>query len=335
MRESAWGGLGLSKLIQWLAIKTDLTPTSDLPAPMAESHPELRNQYFAAALGYLIPGAGHFYQGRTFKGVLYMVCILGTFLYGMSMAEWKAVYYQTEDPMKGRRRTYGYFAQLGVGLPALYAFWQWRRYNAPGNDRSNRMDEPLDSSFKGELTIETADGQRANHTVAGQISLQPLGNGFEIEGRFTGQNEQGDDLDLMLQGPVTLDRAIGGDPRREVSSYVAQERNGGVEKVGELLGTVPRSFPNWFEAPLENAEVESLSGRLGKKYELALVFTWIAGLLNVLAIWDALEGPAYGIGDEEHDSSDDSSGEESESNDDKQAQPTEGNRVSVTSGSNN
>jgi hypothetical protein len=34
-------------------------------------------------------------------------------------------------------------------------------------------------------------------------------------------------------------------------------------------------------------------------FELALVFTWIAGLLNILAVWDALEGPAYGYGDEE------------------------------------
>ena len=31
---------------------------------------------------------------------------------------------------------------------------------------------------------------------------------------------------------------------------------------------------------------------------MAMVFTWIAGLLNILAIWDAVEGPAFGYGDE-------------------------------------
>lgn len=36
----------------------------------------------------------------------------------------------------------------------------------------------------------------------------------------------------------------------------------------------------------------------GKRYEIALLFTWVAGLLNLLAIWDAYEGPAYGYGDE-------------------------------------
>ena len=38
---------------------------------------------------------------------------------------------------------------------------------------------------------------------------------------------------------------------------------------------------------------------MGKFFELAKIFTWIAGLLNILAVWDAFEGPAYGYGDEE------------------------------------
>ncbi|MFT5091852.1 MAG: hypothetical protein ACI93T_000671, partial [Porticoccaceae bacterium] len=43
---------------------------------------------------------------------------------------------------------------------------------------------------------------------------------------------------------------------------------------------------------------------------LALVYTWIAGLLNILAVWDALQGPAYGYGDEEPDSDEKSSDED-------------------------
>ena len=31
----------------------------------------------------------------------------------------------------------------------------------------------------------------------------------------------------------------------------------------------------------------------GSRFELGVVFTMIAGLLNILAIYDALEGPAY------------------------------------------
>ncbi|MFN9825440.1 MAG: hypothetical protein ACK58J_14935, partial [Planctomyces sp.] len=34
-------------------------------------------------------------------------------------------------------------------------------------------------------------------------------------------------------------------------------------------------------------------------YDVAAVLTWIAGLLNLMAIWDAAQGPAYGYGDED------------------------------------
>ena len=66
-----------------------------------------------------------------------------------------------------------------------------------------------------------------------------------------------------------------------------------------IEGTVPRQFWDWFQVPLEDKALEEIHGRLGRRFELAQVFTWIAGLLNLLAIWDAFEGPAYGYGDED------------------------------------
>ena len=45
--------------------------------------------------------------------------------------------------------------------------------------------------------------------------------------------------------------------------------------------------------------LQGLNGRLTKRFGMALVFTWIAGLLNILAIWDAVQGPAYGYDDEQ------------------------------------
>ncbi len=65
-----------------------------------------------------------------------------------------------------------------------------------------------------------------------------------------------------------------------------------------------RSFWDRFEAPpdeeerdLDRAYLLDLHRQLGKFYELALTFTMIAGLLNILVILDAVEGPAYGYGD--------------------------------------
>ena len=49
---------------------------------------------------------------------------------------------------------------------------------------------------------------------------------------------------------------------------------------------------------LAGEKLSRLHYELGKTYDLAMVYTWIAALLNVLVLWDAFEGPAYGYGDE-------------------------------------
>ena len=74
--------------------------------------------------------------------------------------------------------------------------------------------------------------------------------------------------------------------------------------VGRLRGSIPRSFLDRFEAPpdeedrnLDRAYLLEWHRQLGKFYELAMTFTMIAGLLNILVILDAVEGPAYGFGD--------------------------------------
>ena len=88
---------------------------------------------------------------------------------------------------------------------------------------------------------------------------------------------------------------------REFSSslrYVRCDVRDG-QRAGEIEGTVPRHFWDWFQVPLEDKALEEIHGRLGRHYELAQGITWSAGWLNLLAIGDAFEGPAYGYGDEE------------------------------------
>ena len=65
-----------------------------------------------------------------------------------------------------------------------------------------------------------------------------------------------------------------------------------------IVGSIPRSIIDGYGVPPDPEQLQKLTGRLGKLHELALVFTWIAGLLNILAIWDCVYGPAYGFGDE-------------------------------------
>ena len=96
---------------------------------MSDPRIELKNRYLAAGLAYLIPGAGHCYQGRLFKGALYFACIVGTYLFGLSLSEWQAVYWQWEPG----RKNIAFFAQAGVGLAAIPAYIQAKRFAHPDN----------------------------------------------------------------------------------------------------------------------------------------------------------------------------------------------------------
>ncbi|HEY1068581.1 MAG TPA: DUF6677 family protein, partial [Pirellulales bacterium] len=53
--------------------------------------------------------------------------------------------------------------------------------------------------------------------------------------------------------------------------------------------------------PINEDEVNSLHLELGRFFELGTVYTMIAGLLNILAIYDAYGGPVYPIDEERND----------------------------------
>jgi hypothetical protein len=63
---------------------------------------ELKEPWLAALLAWMIPGLGHLYQGRTGKGLLFFICVLGTFVFGMWIGDGKVVYASTanEEPWR-------------------------------------------------------------------------------------------------------------------------------------------------------------------------------------------------------------------------------------------
>jgi hypothetical protein len=181
-------------------------PDAEVQSPdPADLSIDLKDPSVAAMLAWLVPGLGHWYQGRHPKAILFFVCILGTFLYGLYLGEGRVVYasWRPNDHRKP------YFCQIGVGLAALPALVQAQRFRNP------------------QLRADVA--QRAEAGKAGfwdwfMAPPQVGEDGF-------GQNDRSDELD-------------------------------------------------------------DLQKRLNRFFELGTVFTMIAGLLNVLAIYDACCGPA-------------------------------------------
>jgi hypothetical protein len=168
--------------------------------PESGAEIELKDPRLAAFLAWLVPGLGHLYQGRTGKGILFFVCIVGTFLYGLYLGDGRVVYAST--PILAR---WQYFCQVGVGLPALPAIVQ-----------KNRTDNNKSPLF----------GENDN---------------FERPPRMTGDPPQSRDL----SGNQVLH---------------------------------PDELAKW------NHDYNDM-------FEMGTVYTVIAGLLNILVIFDAYGGP--------------------------------------------
>lgn len=285
---------------------------------MAEQRIDLKNPMLAAALAWFVPGLGHAYQGRWFKAVLYSACIWSTWGCGWVLGDGKAVYYNMD--MRRGRWTAGYAAQVMVGSAALPAMYQTHRASPDGKpeDRSQiELKGPLSGQFDGELAgVSFADGRRAYFKVRGQLEIQPSDDDTfrrSVTGRFTGTVQLVDESEAGIPdgAPVeatihyleSLEPEIFPSPHRELRCQIKGQITGpkGGDFSADLRGKVlnTRSLMNRYAAPLDAEGLEAAHGDLGKYFEIALVYTWIAGLLNLLAIWDAFEGPAYGYGDEE------------------------------------
>ena len=103
----------------------ETTPDRPPAPPEPETFPDaaLKNRTLAAALSWLVPGLGQIYQGRTGKGALFAVCVIGMFAFGLFLGRGHVVYVQFQGPWYEWRLHY--FAQVFAGLPALPALGQY------------------------------------------------------------------------------------------------------------------------------------------------------------------------------------------------------------------
>lgn len=131
---------------------------------------DLRNPVVAALWAWLWPGAGHLYQRRYAKGVLFMVCILVTYFFGLTLGDGHCVYASLR---KGDRR-WQYICQLGVGAPALPALLQAQRVRAG--------EPPLFSGFMAPPAHVNADPELPDDVSKLHLSLHTF---FELGTLYT------------------------------------------------------------------------------------------------------------------------------------------------------
>ncbi len=94
----------------------------------------LKDPFIAGVLAWLVPGLGHFYQGRNSKAALYAICILGTFIYGLYLGGskdvgWGRAVYFSFRPNDWRLP---WLCQIGVGFPTVpMTLLQWELQDKP------------------------------------------------------------------------------------------------------------------------------------------------------------------------------------------------------------
>ena len=264
--------------------------------PSARRRPwEERSVFIALILAVLVPGLGHLFQGRFVKGLIYFCGILGLFVWGVKLGE-GVVVYNVPDKGSFRQITLHYAAQFGAGAISYPAIWQKQRV-LKDNNNLRQLDQPLSASFSGKLV--SSDNDSSEGKLEGTVNLKPEQGeyGPETKGTFSGTLD-GKPVELQLAGNFYLDRPVAAGFRRGLRCGIAGETDAAARSAKTIVGTIPRPWLDGYGVSPDPDQLQELTSRLGKLHELALVFTWIAGLLNILAVWDCVQGPAYGFGDE-------------------------------------
>ncbi|HUR52580.1 MAG TPA: DUF6677 family protein [Gemmataceae bacterium] len=113
------------------------------PAPAGVVAHKVKLDPLAALLGFLIPGLGQVYQGRTGKGLLFFFGLYGLFFYGMWMGKWKNVWLpdvSDQPPLTLNDSPYEgvpsalyyrpqYLGQFWIGVAAWPAAVQYRTFD--------------------------------------------------------------------------------------------------------------------------------------------------------------------------------------------------------------
>jgi len=176
---------------------------------------DLKNAPLAALLAWLVPGLGHWYQGRRPKAVLFFICIMSTYTFGLYLGGGRVVYASARPD----NRSWPYLCQVGVGLPAMPALVQGTRFKT---------------------LVRGGDKRFENHELRQAVA----------ERKQAGESRL---FDWFMAPP-------------------------------ELVDYGPRAH---------GSELDQVHYHLGRFFELGSVYTMVAGLLNILVVFDAWRGPAY------------------------------------------
>ncbi len=241
------------------------TTTSDKPDTAFGSDKtisvELRDPWLAAFLAWLVPGLGHFYQRRWGKGGLFMTCILATFFYGLWLGGGRVVYASFREP------------DLRISLGQQSGLYGGTR---SGLFSSGARYAYLCQFWTGAPALPAII---QNIRTSGDTPKAPLWNGFMappmVRSQFVPRDwvieQQAKNPDLTAPNQEWSDGNFFDFNNQYLVFQPMRQGENPADRTDQL------GYWNY---------------QLGSYFDMGTVFTMIAGLLNILAIWDAWAGPA-------------------------------------------
>jgi hypothetical protein len=227
--------------------------------PQAAPNPPPPPRVFAplpAVLSYLVPGLGQIVQGRIAKGVLFFVSLYGLFFFGMYLGHWQNVYVPEATSTRG-----------GI----------WRLIDGV-TDRAR---------FLGQAGIGVVAWPAILQYAAGSPYVE-LPDGKRL--RVGSLRQPPADSQLW---PETYIFVIG---RKGESLQIVEKEHHKAEKEHRELPIHGLPFLGTFMGEPDEWSMNELLRDSDKKIELGWMYTVIAGVLNILVIYDALAGPAFAAG---------------------------------------
>ena len=191
------------------------------------------NPYSGALLAWIFPGAGHLYQGRTAKGLLFMGCLVPLFLYGMILGGGKVAFASPKPlypPAGFIVDRWQFVCQSGIGAVALPAMVQRERFNLHQGPLLTQWFYPPSSSNidtnGNKFTSEDLSGNLVEHASQLDQWASELGFLFELGGVVTAIAGL---LNLLvvydaLSGPMIVE-----DPRKKKKQQASNRDNQSTE----------------------------------------------------------------------------------------------------------
>jgi hypothetical protein len=230
--------------------------TASAPAKQSVRQEALTLSPFHGLLSYLVPGLGQIVQGRVAKGLLFMVCIYTLFFYGM---------------------------YIGSGSVTIGS----RTYRLTGNvylpDTADDTNPPnKDSSWPPLATNLYNRPQFAGQFWVGVVAWPAIWQYMNYNKAVNHElNKEIDDL--YLEADQQLNQKD--DEKAEEKLQKAHNLEMDPRRRHRIFGE--------FEREPSASAINAVHNAGDKRLELGWVYTVIAGVLNIMVIYDAVAGPAF------------------------------------------